>query len=373
MTQKLRYILILIISIFTIDFLGTNFFQYSKSVFFSKDNMFKDHEIYHHELKKNYSGKGHKNEIIYTNKYGLIKSKDEKEKKLNDKSNILFLGDSFTQGAGINYEKTFASLASKKLKNKKNIINLSAVSYSPSIYYYKTIYFIEKYNLDFSEVYLFLDISDPYDEQYRYDVKNDKVVDNPKKDNMLKNLENPLINSYFDEITYSLKKFITDNTTITFYFLKITKDIIIKKDKDKEAFFKKYGFIINHQANLWTFDDVYYQREGYKGVEICKKYLEKINEVIKKKNSKLTLVIYSWPGQIFRNDRNIRSSLIWREWTNRNNVNFLDFSNILYENQLIENKKDRLKIIDKFYLKNDMHFNENGHKLFFQEISKYLN
>ena len=85
---------------------------------------------------------------------------------------------------------------------KKILINLSAVSYSPSIYFYKTKYFIENHNMKFSDLYVFIDISDPYDELYRYEVKNEKVIDR-------KNASNPFIDTFYDKIIYNLKNFIT--------------------------------------------------------------------------------------------------------------------------------------------------------------------
>ena len=172
--MKKTKILLILISFFFLDIFFTKFLQLSKLMLYNKNNSMTTNKIYHHELKKNYKGKGHQNEIIYTNNYGLISLKHKLETDLSDKSNIIFLGDSFTQGAGVNYNETFAGILTNKLSYKKNVINLSAVSYSPSIYFYKTKYFIENYDLKFSHMYLFLDISDPYDELYRYRVENDQ-------------------------------------------------------------------------------------------------------------------------------------------------------------------------------------------------------
>ena len=52
--------------------------------------------------------------------------------------------------------------------------------------------------MKFSEMYLFIDISDPYDELYRYKVKNEKVVNQT-------NLSNPFVKNEFEQIVIILK------------------------------------------------------------------------------------------------------------------------------------------------------------------------
>ena len=73
-------------------------------------------DFYHHELKRNYVGKGSNGEPIFTNEYGFIKLENESEINLDDKKNIILLGDSFTQGAGVDYKDTFAGILTNKLQ-----------------------------------------------------------------------------------------------------------------------------------------------------------------------------------------------------------------------------------------------------------------
>ena len=63
--------------------------------------------------------------------------------------NIILLGDSFTQGAGVDYKDTFAGIHNKL--NKK-IINLSAVSFFQFIFKTK---FIENYNEVFRSICIY--------------------------------------------------------------------------------------------------------------------------------------------------------------------------------------------------------------------------
>ena len=342
-------------------------FTYKKiNTYLSEDkNRMTNHNIYHHELKKNYNGLGRntpgiKTKIINTNSFGL-KSLPNKNIDFSDyNNNYIFMGDSFTEGVGVNYKDSYAGILSEKFFDKGiNIINLSATSYSPVIYYRKTKYFVENHDLKFSKIFLFLDISDPYDELYRYDLKSDIVV------------ERKVENSYLEErlnfnFLHNIKQFIFKNTTITYFVSKKLKDTIFKKSKEDLEFFKKYTFISNHQANLWTYDNNYFNKEGFIGIELSKKYLLKLKNILDLQKSELIILVYPWPGQIYRNDKISLQVKVWKEWAKNNNVKFINLFPLFFEDNQSEN--DRLKVIEKFYFYFDMHFNENGHKI----VADYL-
>jgi hypothetical protein len=83
---------------------------------------------------------------------------------------ILLIGDSFTEGIGMPFEDSFAGLldhAGKERPEKIKFLNADVASYSPSIYYKKIKYLLEK-GLRFDEVVLFSDTSDVTDEATTY-------------------------------------------------------------------------------------------------------------------------------------------------------------------------------------------------------------
>ena len=55
------------------------------------------------------------------------------KKKDPQKKNIIFLGDSFTYGMGLSYEKTFAGILEQKNENF-NFYNFGVAGYSPTVY-----------------------------------------------------------------------------------------------------------------------------------------------------------------------------------------------------------------------------------------------
>ena len=83
--MRLFKIIFILIIFFTFDMIFTKSYQFLKSIISSKSNYMVLNDYYHHELKKNYKGKGHQNEIIFTNKYGLIELEEQSEINLDDK------------------------------------------------------------------------------------------------------------------------------------------------------------------------------------------------------------------------------------------------------------------------------------------------
>ena len=124
-------------------------FTYKKiNTYLSEDkNRMTNHNIYHHELKKNYNGLGRntpgiKTKIINTNSFGL-KSLPNKNIDFSDyNNNYIFMGDSFTEGSSVIYEESFVGIFEKN--SKKTVANLGVVSYAPLIYLSKLNYLLEK-------------------------------------------------------------------------------------------------------------------------------------------------------------------------------------------------------------------------------------
>ena len=83
---------------------------------------------------------------------------------------ILLIGDSFAEGIGLPYERTFAGLlnaAGQSRRDKVEFLDAGVASYSPSIYYKKVKYLLDR-GLKFDEVVLLSDSSDVEDEATSY-------------------------------------------------------------------------------------------------------------------------------------------------------------------------------------------------------------
>ena len=94
--------------------------QIKESLYIGRAHRIKSY-YYHHDfrpLSSWYDTWGYKKPRIYTNSEGF---KDKSKRKLNFKNeNILFIGDSFTEGVGLPYEESFVGIIDERIsKNNK--------------------------------------------------------------------------------------------------------------------------------------------------------------------------------------------------------------------------------------------------------------
>jgi len=129
----------------------------------------------HHTLSKNTDvmfGGGDMRKHYFTNSLGYRDSSIHEVARASAASQrILFLGDSFTEGVGVEYAESYVgSLHGMFLKNAKKdveILDAGVNSYSPSLEYRKLKQFLDAgYKTD--RVVLMLDISDIVDEGVHY-------------------------------------------------------------------------------------------------------------------------------------------------------------------------------------------------------------
>lgn len=298
------------------------------------------HSVYHHTLAANYDGLA-RNQSEYrfcTNPDGL-KSKCGGK---NDHKNydIGFLGDSFTEGLGLPYEKTFVGLIAEGLPGKK-IANLGVVSYSPTIYYLKLKDFLDK-GYKFKELVVYIDISDIQDE-VNYAVANGKVIDTIKSTQKEKMF--PLLN-------FGLKG-LRDRLEMIFYpdFRAESRDLtgpIYSRD---------------YRRGAWTFDssDEGYGKIGVKGaIDKSMAMMEKLYDLCEKNNIKLSVGVYPWPGQILYDVEESKQVKIWRDFCAGKCANFYNSFPTFFGLAGSSGKED---VIKNYFFYDDMHFNERGNKL----------
>ena len=183
-TNLIRFLLIVIFITFSLSLLIDFFF--GKKILEVTDNFWKetefygrikriDHSVYHHGLKPNVKMENAKGFLGYynfcTDNHGFRYKCDIQRGKKFDYG---FMGDSFTEGASVTYENSFVGIFEDK--SKKKVANLGVVSYAPKIYLSKLNYYLEK-GYEFNHVVVVIDISDLYDDNVYYRLKENFIVD----------------------------------------------------------------------------------------------------------------------------------------------------------------------------------------------------
>ena len=345
-------------------------FTYSRSFLTNQGKINIEHKIFHHHLLPNneeiQGGDKYPKFKVITNSLGFRDSKI-REIDLKKKNRIVFIGDSFTFGVLLDYEYTVPGLADIYFGEKGiEVLNAGVSTYSPSIYYYKTKFFIEQ-GLKFSHLVVFIDISDIEDEAVTYEVdkQNKSVKSKPQRliqVNVNKNLKD------------KFKEFLKLNFNITYTFVKYIDDNFSDKIASK---------IFNHKKNFideiasekfirdkWTIDENVRKKYDM-GIKKSVYYMGLLKNLLDENEAKLTIVVYPWFSQIYHNDLESIQVKIWEEFSRKNGNQFINLFPVF-----INDENQDLSVQDKI-LKNfipyDVHWNKNGSKVVFENFIKNFN
>ena len=312
-------------------------------------------DFYSYDLKKNCRAFETKRTVktydVFTDQNGYrVASRNNKKDKA--KNSVVFLGDSFAYGLGLNYEQTVVGVLEKKVK-RYNFFNLSVPSYSPIIQKYKLEKFL-KFNKKTNKIFYLMDLTDVLDESNRW-VK-------------MKNFDYPVI---VDETThktiksdFNLKKNFKMTRLFIYnlnkFFRDIRKTINRKKfeERDKKVGFTKWGNFTHTSyedldKNIWVKNDFNV------GINNLKNNVKLISNIAKKINSEFYIVIYPWPETLEHGEKYFS----WQKF-GADLCLFSDCTKLINAFPKFNKIKKQFPYWKKeIYILEDIHFNENGHRL----------
>ena len=297
--MKVKIIKLLLITLF-IDFLSSYFF-FKKVSFWEQDNWKVKYwrissDIYHHDLMPNINVQDKWGDLLkkslITNSLGFVDGKNRKIEKINTKKKrVLLIGDSFIEGIGLDYEFTFAGLLQKHIEEKYEVLNSAVSSYSPSIYYLKTKYYLNK-GYKFDKVLVFLDVSDIYDELFININLADEILNIKKEIQYNKSLKQKFYNfGYFlrdNFLIFRVFQIVSDKTEILKNYIKLKYKA--SKEMDLSFFSVNQEDVLfyrmrNIDRGSWTRNDQTYD-EIKEGLIQSEYYLKKLFNLLKKKKIK---------------------------------------------------------------------------------------
>ncbi|GJL64929.1 MAG: hypothetical protein NPIRA04_35830 [Nitrospirales bacterium] len=311
--------------------------------------------IFHHTLKANGQQQeqkwGHLSSPLYTNSLGFKDREIRQVPLTSSKFRILFIGDSFTEGIGIDYEKTFVGLIDAALMQQNiEVLNAAVSSYSPMIYFKKVEYLLETVKLDFDHLLVFLDISDIEDEVQRYDLRDGRVVGLMSQTSRIK--------EFVYEYTGLMKNIWTLAVTLQKTLSPTHEDL--RSDEER-----RYG--INQERSLWTVNDAMFEEYGRRGLEKAQHHMDLLYQLLQRHQKEMTIAAYPWPDQIVHKDLHSRQARFWQEWAQKHSVNFFNFFPLF-----ISPESDAKKVLGQYFIEGDVHWNEQGHNLMAQELLRKI-
>jgi hypothetical protein len=325
-----------------------------------------DHRIrsqdYHHGFAPGRQVTERWGRLVYrfaTNSLGFKDRSPRAVKTTPDGKRLLLLGDSFTEGAGYSFAKTFAGHIQRAMARKNvEVLNAGVGSYAPTIYDLKTRYLVEKAGLKFDHVVVFLDVSDIFDEarNYRVDADGRLIVppERPKK------------------VSHVIGHFLRDNSVIgrTVTLVRdqsasARKAIKLRLNAAKASggsFFSvsdaelQIYAITEKPASNWTFDDAAWAAYGAEGRRIAALRLDRLQEYLGAKGIPMTLAVYPWPDQILFDPEAPRHLGFWRQWAAQRDIQFIDLFAPYTEGASVDT-------LMRNFIPGDFHWNEKGHAL----------
>ena len=364
-----------------LDISLTQIYQLSKNISFKqgKPKIYIKHPVYHHTFQKNTTEKVFYTTIpsvIFTNSLGF-KDKSIRNVPLSSKhKRLLFIGDSFTEGVALAYEDTFVGRIDTVVNSKGiEVLNAGRSGYSPIIYWRKVKHLLEDVGLEFDELVVFIDICDISDVILYYELTSDmRVVSKNKNSNIVKKFEK--VKSKLDKIylakrskKFYLENIISKNTTVMHAALKSLTMLLYSNYPSTQKTNEWYWFISPFFLNdKWTLDANVYTLFAKEGVALAKMYMTKLLKLLSDRKIKLSVAVYPWPSQVWHEDIHSKQVNIWKEWSKKNNVTFINYFPDFVVTKV--NKEEKLKILRKYYIPGDVHFNKNGNKVIADKFLK---
>jgi hypothetical protein len=363
---------VVIIGFLILDICAANLYKWVTGYPWSKSYQAVEHTyrirslIYHHDLAKLKSVDnapwGPVQYHVRTNSLGF---KDKEVRQIPLESNrhrLLFMGDSFVEGVGLDYQNTFVGIIDSALSQKGiEVLNAGVCGYSPIIYYRKTKYLLEDVGLKFDDLIVVPDISDALDETIRTlddsgnvhefsiatlplgDGTGKLVQDIPREDFLLIP-QGPL---------KKLKEWLRNNTIVTFAVSKWLHGVEFALSGQK-------GYAINQKSTYWTLDQKLYQEFGRQGLQRIQTYMNKLYDLIQEHHIRMWIVIFPNPDQVYYDDRNSIWVTFWQDWCQLHDVRLLNCYPFFVKGQT---PAEREQLLNQYFIRGDVHFTELGNHL----------
>lgn len=263
------------------------------------------------------------------------------------KKRILFIGDSFTEGLGVPHDKTFAGVVEKRLDREKyEVLNAGVVSYSPKIYYSKVKYLLESVHLKINELYVFIDISDIFNE-LEYELFEPQAS--------------------HGSLSGKLHEFGRQNS----FLYNITRYYYTQSEHAKQLASLDYLSRYRDEAPFWTLRETAYREWGEKGVRLAERHMQKLVDLCRTHGIKMTIAVYPWQNEIIFGNRNSKQIRIWRDFAEANHIGFINYYPDFFDAHFPGIPRSQVKpydIINRYFIPGDIHWNENGHRLIAERI-----
>ena len=300
------------------------------------------HPVYHHGLApmvSSTSTSGEHAAYFATNALGFRDTKPRPVDPARAAKRIVVFGDSFTEGANLNYEDTYVGRISAVLAaDGYEVLNAAVASYAPTIYYAKLRYLLKTQALKMSDAVVFIDLSDIWDEATCYQLNPDNTVGNRC--------------NYDDRPMKRFKKWLAE-VSLSYHTYRMIKDRLKEKGRRKVGHFEA---VTNWERARWTVDKSLWEKIGRPGLAQARARMDDFKALADEYGIAVTVAVYPWPDQIAAGDKDSVQVRYWRDWARQAGARFVDLFPPFFEG-------DGRAAIERYFTPYDFHYNKAGHAL----------
>jgi len=298
------------------------------------------HPVYHHGLEPMVSERraewGRLRYRVSTSSLGMRDRAARVVPLHAQERRILLLGDSFTEGLGYDFEQTFAGRLADALEGDGvEVLNGAAVSYSPIIYLAKTRHLLETVDLEIDRLVVCLDLSDVHDEARIY----------------LPEIGEGGIRAIDDRME-RVRSFIRRRTILVNALNQLNR----RRRRAQE------GLQLDVFRGRWAHDPAAMELYGREGLRRAGRRLSELAAFLRERDVAMTLVVYPWPDQIARRDRESIQVRHWRDWAAAEGAQFVDLFPVFLD------AGPPGRVLRELFIPNDVHWNAEGHRLVAEEL-----
>lgn len=303
-------------------------------------------DLFHHDLRPRASVEdevwGPRRSPYRTNSLGFRDRAVREVPLRSERPRIVFIGDSFTEGAGLRYEDSFVGRVDKALAPRGvEVLNAGVISYCPIIYYRKVKHLLEDVGLRFDALAVYIDIGDIQDEvTYKLDAEGN-VRSRPVR---------------------RVQELAADQEHGGRGFYRFPR---LKKFLDRNSLLWSHAYVAlerlfpmeGNRAGLWTVHDDAFQAYGREGLELARENMDRLEEMLRARGIALTVAVYPWPDQIRHQDLHSKQVEFWSAWAAAQGAGFIDY----FPRFIGPVPAD--EVLDRYFIHGDVHWNEEGHRL----------
>lgn len=276
----------------------------------------------------------------------------------SEKRRVLLMGDSFTEGIGVPFEKTFAGLLQERLAPAGvELFNGAVLSFSPRLERLRLEQLFDEIGFEVDEVLLLLDISDVQDQVlYRKFVPRRET---PSERTLRRARRWVRAHSFTlgsAEAWLGARRRAGQRRLYNAEVFPPWLDYFWLEGQDPEPYRDP---TFPRVRSDWTSDELFTGEWTDLGIALAREDLRAITALCRRQGVELTLAVYPWPQHVRAFERDSRQAFLWETFAANNGLGFVD----LFEAFLPPGDYDPEELCRRYYIDGDVHWNEAGHRL----------